>query len=327
MKMGPKTLRFAASLGLVVLALAALAWTGIVTPKAIATAVASPRLALAALAVILLGAQLSVVRWYLLLAWQGYRLRYWEVWRVSYISWFLGAFLPGVAGTDILRTIYLFKDGSDRRAASFDSVLLDRLFGLAALLILALILLLARSETGLPVILRASVCVFLAGTLLAIFAAPFAALWFKNVLLRLLHGHHRLSRLVLELEKAASLTNTAWHQEPGKLFVCLGLGVLGHVFVMAAIVLTAVGAGATALSLPDLALAGTLAVLLNQLPLTPGGIGIGEAGFAQLCLLMAPHSNPALYGSVMLVFRAMTLLSYAPGAVALMVAPPSEKPR
>src|SRR5262249_33763389 len=149
------------------------------------------------------------VRWHLLLAWQGFRLRYGEVWRVSYISWFIGAFLPGTAGTDVLRTIYLFKDGSDHRATSFDSVMLDRLLGLAALLLLALLLLALHRKSELPAVLHISVCLLLGATLAAILIAPFAVHWFKSALLRRLRNRPRLSRLVLELEKAASLTNTA----------------------------------------------------------------------------------------------------------------------
>lgn len=318
-----KLLRSLVSVGLTVLAVAVIAWTGVVTPRAVLGVFSSPGPAWAGLLLILVGAQLSVLRWYLLLQWQGWRVRFGDIWRISYISWFLGSFLPGAAGTDVVRAVYPVRDGADRKPATFSSIILDRLFGLAALLMLAFGLLVFHPQPGIPATLRLSVAVVLAVTLAAIFLAPFAGPRLYRMLLRLLRGIPRISRSIAELEKAIASRQIAWHREPWKLALCLLLGLMGHVMVVAALVVAAKGAGAT-LPLPDLALAAAVGILLNQIPLTPGGIGIGELGFAQLALLMAPSSSVAVYGSAMLAFRLLTWMSYVPGAVALWIFPTAE---
>jgi uncharacterized membrane protein YbhN (UPF0104 family) len=89
-------------------------------------------------------------------------------------------------------------------------------------------------------------------------------------------------------------------------------------------VILAQSSATAALPATKLALAGALAVLINQVPLTPSGVGVGELGFAQLCLLMAPGTGASEYGSIMLAFRLMTLISYLPGAVALLIYRPAD---
>jgi uncharacterized protein (TIRG00374 family) len=313
------------NIGLMALALFAIAWAGIVSPAAVGNAFAKPGTALAALAVILAGAQLSVVRWRLLLAWYGSPLGFVRVWRISYISWFLGAFLPGAAGADVLRALYVKKDYPETRSLAFVSILLDRLLGLASLLILALGLLAALGRNAFPEALRVSIWLFLSGALVAVVAAPFAVAWLNRSLLSLLRRFPRLSRLIIKLDKVARLAMAVGRQQPMKLVVCLALGIAGHVFVLAALVILARSSATMALPSAKLALAGALAVLINQLPLTPSGVGVGELGFAQLCLLMAPGTEASEYGSIMLAFRLMTLISYLPGAVALLIYRPADK--
>jgi uncharacterized membrane protein YbhN (UPF0104 family) len=93
---------------------------------------------------------------------------------------------------------------------------------------------------------------------------------------------------------------------------------LGHLLVATAIVVLARASGLATLSHAETAFAGTLGVLANQLPLTPGGLGVGESSFAQIARLLAPGSGALAYGSVIFTFRLVTLVSFLPGAVALL---------
>ena len=315
----PKRLQVAFNVGLVALAVVVIIWGGVVSFAGLASTFANPVTGVMALSVIFIGAQLSVVRWHLLLAWQGTPMRYGQAWRISYISWFLGTILPGAAGADALRALYVHRD-STARGLAFISILLDRLLGLAALLVLAIgmLALASLSRHHMPQVLRTSMWIFLFGSLLGVVVLPFLAVVFNSKLRRWTRSLVRIRHIVEELDEAAKLALAVWHRQPLKLLWCLVLGIVGHIFVIASIVILANGSGISAPSGPELALAAALAVLINQLPLTPGGIGVGELGFAQLCLLMTPGGQAALYGSVILAFRVVTLVSYAPGAIALM---------
>jgi uncharacterized membrane protein YbhN (UPF0104 family) len=58
--------------------------------------------------------------------------------------------------------------------------------------------------------------------------------------------------------------------------------------------------------------AGTLAFLTQILPLTPGGLGISEATFGQTANVLILSGGTAAYGTVMLAFRILAVLSVLP---------------
>lgn len=288
----------------------------IISPTALALAVANPAAVLAALVMISLGAQLNVLRWHLLLHWQGSPLRFGQTWQISYISYFIGSFLPGAAGSDALRALYLHRECPNTRAAALLTIVFDRILGLSALLalVLALAAAMPREIAQQPVL----------AALVAIAAVAVPALITALPLLSWLLPHAgrlrlpRLARGAEQVGKAITRAVVEWGGQPGRVLLALSLGVVSHALVTAAIVTLARAMDVGVLSVWELALAATLAVLANQLPLTPGGLGVGETSFAQVCLLLAPGSAAMASGSTIFVFRLITLVSFLPGAVALL---------
>ena len=305
-----------AKLAVLAVALGLVGRLGIVSPAAVVASFAQPGAALAALALIWLGAQLSVLRWHLLLHWQGSPLRFSQCWQISYISYFVGSFLPGAAGSDALRALYIQRECPETRAAAILTILFDRILGLAALLLLILGLAAAMPSAVLGSPTLVILMLGAAGVVLVLIVTlPLASslLWqFRR--LPLPRVARRAERLVGVMTRALA----TWRGQPRRVLLCLGIGVLGHLFVAAAIVVLARAGGIHALSAAQVALAGTLAVLANQLPLTPGGLGVGETSFAQICRLLAPDSALLAYGSVIFAFRLVNLLSFLPGVIALL---------
>jgi uncharacterized membrane protein YbhN (UPF0104 family) len=70
------------------------------------------------------------------------------------------------------------------------------------------------------------------------------------------------------------------------------------------------------------AVAGSLAFLTQVLPLTPGGLGIGEAAYGQTAQILMADRGPASYGSVMLAFRILTTMTVLPALFLLLRAKP-----
>lgn len=86
----------------------------------------------------LLGTVISTVRWQRLLLAEGIRLPLWRLSLVYFEGAFFNLFLPTLIGGDIVRgySIYKITRGHD---ASIASILVDRLSGFAALIIIALV--------------------------------------------------------------------------------------------------------------------------------------------------------------------------------------------
>jgi uncharacterized membrane protein YbhN (UPF0104 family) len=62
------------------------------------------------------------------------------------------------------------------------------------------------------------------------------------------------------------------------------------------------------LSLPGYFTAGVWAMIANSIPLTPGGLGVGEAAFAQLAHLLEQVPTQASYATAFLAMRVLNVL-------------------
>ncbi|MBV9739970.1 MAG: flippase-like domain-containing protein, partial [Hyphomicrobiales bacterium] len=101
---------------------------------------------------------------------------------------------------------------------------------------------------------------------------------------------------------------------PGKLAAGWALSMLLHIFSCGAIAALGVWSGIGHLGWAGYALAGAVSMLANVLPLTPGGIGVGELAFAYICRLLS-GDGVSPFATILLVFRALTALVSLYGAV------------
>jgi uncharacterized membrane protein YbhN (UPF0104 family) len=94
--------------------------------------VSAPALALAAL-MCLVGLLANFYRWAVLVRAQGMELSAGEAVRLGFVGYFVGTFLPGAVGGDVVRAAFFARQQS-RRAVAVGTVIMDRLLGLLGLL-------------------------------------------------------------------------------------------------------------------------------------------------------------------------------------------------
>jgi len=75
-------------------------------------------------------------RWWLLLRGHGFPARFGQIYFINYAGTFFNNFLPGAVGGDLTKAI-LAASGEERKAAIAGTVILDRLIGLAVMIVLA----------------------------------------------------------------------------------------------------------------------------------------------------------------------------------------------
>jgi glycosyltransferase 2 family protein len=85
------------------------------------------------------------VRWWLLLRAQGFTLSLHWAHVVTWIGQFYNSFLLGGLGGDAARVFYLCRDAPEQKAAGLVSILVDRVIGLATLMSLAVLALVAKA--------------------------------------------------------------------------------------------------------------------------------------------------------------------------------------
>jgi glycosyltransferase 2 family protein len=123
----------------------------------------------------------------------------------------------------------------------------------------------------------------------------------------------RLAGLVGRARNLILLVRTRpWH-----LLAAFALSLVIHACVVTSIVMVAAAAGIGELATSDYMFAVPLTLVANAVPLTPNGIGVGEAAFDQICRWLEPVPTGAAYSSIFLAFRAICMLACLPGFASL----------
>lgn len=260
----PAWLRYGVSLAL-------LGWVATQVPWSDLRGLAALDLRLAAAAVLAAGIAypLQAWRWQRLLAAQGVPARPARVHALFWIGNFYNSFLPGGVAGDGVRLAALWRDHPEHAAGAVASVAADRLIGLAALLVLAVLALGAQLATGGG-----------AGQLeLLLYASAAALVVVAGLALAAAHGtgwERPLGRW-LGAERAAALRRAAatLAADHGTLLAAAGLSVAVWMLDFAALWLLAQAVGLAAGALP-LVVAAAAAYVAAALPISVGGHGVRE---------------------------------------------------
>jgi uncharacterized membrane protein YbhN (UPF0104 family) len=255
-----------------------------------------------AIALLLVDTVVMAARACVLMAPRGLYLSFGASIRLAFIGLFFNACLPGAAGGDALRIYYASRGNEGRRTEVATILVFDRLIGLFALLLVPLLaapffLDLVTGNAVLRGLLGASAIAALAVATLFVIAgsprvlgsAPVAA-----VLARLPGG--RYLRTVLD-------TLSAFRGSPLTLVAAVGISLLAHaiaivIMLLVARAITAAGAAW------EMSLLIPLGLIANTLPLTPGGLGVGEAAFDRLFTMIGLAGG----AETMLGWRVLTVV-------------------
>jgi glycosyltransferase 2 family protein len=290
------------ALGLVVLAL--LIYFGALDPKVLATTFGRPDLLALATLLLLTTIPLAAFRWWLLLKSLKFPMGFnWSL-RTTFTSQFFNTFLPGSYGGDFARVALAYRASGGGLSRLAFTVVVDRLSGLLALIILGLSILPLlpmqyRDATyplfaiGCGVILGGTIFGFLIGERIAAFLVRLP--WSIGV---------KLAHVVREVLAAVRAFFDHWPI----LVAILVLSIVQFTLVLGALAVLGRAMRFDALSLSGYAVAGVWSTLANALPLSPGGLGVGEAAFAKTAMLLESVASGASYATVFLAMRVLTIL-------------------
>jgi uncharacterized protein (TIRG00374 family) len=238
----------------------------------------------------LAGNLLGFLRWYFLVRAVRLPFRVRDALRLGFIGSFFNTFLPGSVGGDLIKAASLART-QDRRTVAIATVVMDRVLALWALV--GLVALLGAGFWLAGVLHGTGVrpCLVIVGAAWAVVVGSTLA-W---TLLGLLSGRRaerlagRLSRLPTVGHSAAEFWRAVWMYRCRSRSVlgALALSWVGHtlyVLVFYFSVLTLGGAGSCPEipTLPQHFLIVPVGLVIQIVPLFPGGAGIGELGFGKL---------------------------------------------
>lgn len=200
--------------------------------------------------------------------------------QLNLIGFVFSAFLPGAAGGDIAKLVYATRGNHGRRAEVATVLILDRLVGLFSLVLLPLLFApffpdLLRSVSVLRRLLYLDA--LLAGLMLVVMALVMFFVPARSWVAWPLGRWPGIKSLALRVLDAMAVHGKA----QGTLLFALLLSLLANLalILVTGLGLYAVNPGSFSMRL---ALVAPIGHLVNSLPLTPGGIGVGETAFNTL---------------------------------------------
>lgn len=254
-------------------------------------------------------------RWYLLNAVQRINLNLPSTFMATYIGAAFNNILPGAVGGDFVRWFYLVKKIPDKKSAVLFSLFLDRILGFIGVFVTVALVFSSRMQAVsqnptlyYPFLLFALLCIaMLAGFFILILVSG-----------KIQFGDFFLNRFPEKkwAKLAASFFNAlkTYHISKRTIAKCLLISVVIQIVMAVTIKLIAEMMGIAGISLTDYAIAASLTLVVNLIPATPGGVGIGEMAFANILLLLNPETNAA-FATVYFAFRLIGTLSYLPGVI------------
>ena len=234
-------------------------------------------------AILLLGyAQIGITawRWKLLLAAQNIRLSFSRAWGLTMTGMLFNVVVPGAVGGDLIKGYYITRAAPGRKSHAATTILMDRVVGLIGLLLLGAVMAVANlretlrspATRGLGLMTVGGVVGGMTILYAAVFAGGRLAEWpllpgvLRNIF-RALHEYRRQTNVIP---------------------IALALSVANQGITCAMYYLALRAGGVADMPIAQFFLVVPLGMVTTAIPISPGGVGVGQAAFFALFQIVAP---------------------------------------
>jgi len=247
---------------------------------------------------------ISFVRWFMLVRVVGIEFRLRDAFRLGFLGFLLNFVSVGAVGGDLFKAYFLAKENRGKRAQAVASVLVDRVVGLYALLIIATASFwlsnLAGQSLELAMLGRATYAITAVGGMFVI--ALVVPGFTKGKLTRFLSSIPKLGKIAAQMIAAVRMYRERWLS----LIVSLVMSVAVQGLLATSVFLAANALFEDVPTLGQHLVAVPVSLVVAALPVSPAGLGTFEIALEELYKLMSGAAGPPGV-TVALVFRLMTI--------------------
>jgi hypothetical protein len=254
----------------------------------------------AAFSLIFLAGLITVQRWRILVHAQNIYLGLWPAIKLTFIGYFFGAALPGAVSGDIVKAYY-FSKGEQQKAMLITTIVFDRLLGLYTLIFAAVLTILISIFYFM---MTGQYSVYSQGYVrsLGIFVGVlffFCTLMGVLFMSKTLRKSHMMERILLKLPFHQTIikvydTFQRVGEKPGFIFNAFVLSLIAQLFAYAGFFCLALILEIKMIAPINYLFILPVCMLINAIPLAPGGLGVGEAGFRAVFLLFGSNEGAEL---------------------------------
>lgn len=246
-------------------------------------------------------------RWNLLLKAQEIHFPYSRAMSLTMIGVLFNVVIPGAVGGDLMKAYYVTRAAAGRKSPAATSILMDRVVGLQGLFLLSAVMvgLNFHELLGSPTTRHLGMLVVAgaAGGLILLYAAVSSGAHIAE--------WKHVPGVVRNVFRALS----EYHRRVSVIPVAIGISILAHLLACLGyyLALRTVGA-AGGVSAADFFLLVPLGLISTAIPISPAGIGVGQAAFFALFHLLSASQATAA-ASAFTIFQMITLVIYLSGFV------------
>ncbi|UOF01241.1 lysylphosphatidylglycerol synthase transmembrane domain-containing protein [Bdellovibrio reynosensis] len=238
----------------------------------------APGPACLALILVFLNLYFASERWRILIRSQGLPAYSWPVYKLSLIGAFFNFAMPGGVGGDVIKAYYFTRENPGSKVVAVTSVLMDRVLGLFAMLLMALLVMIydIKHILNIPVLLTLFYIIagLSFGFLIAL-SLIFSQKIYANGMLTKIINKLPLSHKFSKLYESMHL-----YGRDGKRFAqVIFLSFFGQLCSIMFLYLAGTMAGFSAVPLKTYFLVAPLGFMATAIPISPAGIGVGQAAF------------------------------------------------
>jgi len=242
---------------------------------------------------------LQIFRWYLLVRALDLPFTLRNAYRLGLIGYYYNTVLPGSIGGDLLKGYFIAKEQPSRRAAAVATVIIDRAMGL-----FGLILFVAVSGSIAWSLGNEQIDKEPALQQLVKVTGVLASSAIVGYLLLGLLPTRRADRFAGRLKAIPKLGHAlaeVWYavwmyrQRMGTVVMGVAVTAVAHLAMMSSFYFASRSFVADNLpSFPEIMIIAPIGFIVQALPLSPGGVGVGEAAFAELFRIAGRNSEDGL---------------------------------
>jgi uncharacterized protein (TIRG00374 family) len=259
-----------------------------------------PELFVIATILILINVLITVQRWRVLLKALGISLGKWHAVKLTFIAYLFGAVLPGLVSGDLVKAYYISK-GEKEKAALVTTVFFDRFVGFYSLILMAAVTILliffipaiTTRNQELSQHYMKSLRVFIVSLFLL---CTIMGMLFMNKTLR---RSKTLEKIIVKLpfhQIVVKVYDTfqKFGRNPRFIIYAFLLSLTAQFFVYAGFFCLSLILEIKAIATINYLFVLPVCLLINAIPLAPGGLGVGEAGFRTVFLLFGSNEGAEL---------------------------------
>lgn len=251
-------------------------------------------------------------RWRILLSSQNIKALSWPTFKLTLIGNFFNFAMPGGVGGDVVKAFYFAKDHPNSRVVALTSVLMDRVLGLFAMVLMAFMVMLVDIEHILKTPSLFTLFIFISSLALGFvlsLALIFSEFIYQKNWIRKIISPLPLKNKLLKVYDSLHL----YGQSKKKLTWVLLLSLVAQSSSVVFLALVGKAAGFE-VSIWTYFLVAPLGFMATAIPISPAGVGVGQAAFYFLFnLYLQKDSN--IGPTVITAFQIMTFFVSTAGAV------------